>query len=187
MAKFLWTAFFTEHPWWLLLNNMSIQYTITRFTQGLLQLLFTFFDWKTPKWAYHRLQFFISYWERFLKLTKFIKQFFLSLLNLFLLLSTFSVFLHDYFFGWFAFKSRFNRFSVLVNYIMWSYNLFSVSSCFPRFTWSRFFWVHVQGLGLAFRSNPFLVGIFSYVDDEKWENKAKVHKVHKIHHYTIIK
>ena len=39
-----------------------------RFTEGLLQLLFTFFDWKTSKWAYHLLQFFISSQEHFLKL-----------------------------------------------------------------------------------------------------------------------
>ena len=144
---------------------MSIhEYTVSihsRFTQALLELLFTFLAWKSFKGAYHLLQFFISYWEKFLKLTKFIKQFFLSLLNLFLSLSTFSVFLNDYFFRWLALRSCLSRFSVLINYIMWSYNLFSISSCFPRFSWSRFFWVHIQGLGPGFRSSPFFVGIIS--------------------------
>ena len=36
-----------------------------RFIQALLPLLFIFFDWKTSKWAYHLLQFFISYWKSF--------------------------------------------------------------------------------------------------------------------------
>ena len=106
-----------------------------RFNKGLLQLLFTFFDWKTSKWAYHLKQFFISYWGKFLKLTKFIAQSYLLLLNLFLSLSTFSVFLYDYFFKWLAYKFLLSRFSVLTNYIMWSYNLFSVSD----FSGSKFF------------------------------------------------
>ena len=69
------------------------------------------------------LQFFISYWEKFLKLVKFITQSYLSLLNFFLFLCTFFVFLNDYFFRWLAYKSLLSRFPVLINY-MWSYNLF---------------------------------------------------------------
>ena len=133
----------------------------TRFTHGLLQLLFTFFNWKTSKWAYHLLQFFISYWEKFLKLIKFITQSYLLLLNLLLFLSTFSVILNDYFFRWLVYKSMISRFLVLINYIMWSYNLFSASNVF-------------QGPG------HFLTL------KKKYENKSKVHKVHKIHQYTII-
>ena len=107
-----------------------------RFTQRLLQLLFTFFDWKTSKWTHH-VQFFISYWEKLLKLIRFITQSYLPLLNLFLFLSLFSVFLNNCFFRWLAYKPLLSRFLVLINYIKWSCNLFSVSSCFPRFSWSR--------------------------------------------------
>ena len=118
IAKDLWTAFYTEHFWWLLLKNMSIQYACyVRFTRGLLQLLFTFFYWKTSKWAYRLIQFLISYWETFLKPIKFMTHYYLSLLDLFLFLSTFSVFLNDYFFIWLAYQSLFSRFSVLINYI----------------------------------------------------------------------
>ena len=35
------------------------------------------------------------------------------------------------------------NFSVITNYTMWSYNLFFASSCFPRFSWARFFRVQV--------------------------------------------
>ena len=91
------------------------------------------------------------------------------LLNLFLLLSTFSVFLKSlniYFFRWLAYKSLLSRFSVLIVYIIWFSSLFSTSSCFPRFSWSRFFRIQVfvgpgfsgsgfrvQGLGPGFRSS----------------------------------
>ena len=60
------------------------------------------------------------------------------LLNLFLFRSTSSVFLNDYFLRWLADKSLLSRFSVLINYIMWSYNIFSVSSCFPGVSRFRF-------------------------------------------------
>ena len=60
-------------------------------------------------------------------------------LNLFLSLNTFSVFRSDFFFRWPAYKSLLSRFSVLINYIMWSDNLLSVSSCFPCFSWSSLF------------------------------------------------
>ena len=67
----------------------------------------------------------------------------LSLLNSFLFLSTFSVSLKSLSsFRRFAYKS-FNRFLVLLNYIMSSSNHFSTSSCFPRFSGSRFFRVQV--------------------------------------------
>ena len=54
------------------------------------------------------------------------------LLTLFLFLSASSIFLNKYFFRWLACKS-FSRCSVL------SYNIFSVSSCFPSFSGLRFF------------------------------------------------
>ena len=123
----------------------------TRFTEGLLQL-----------------QNFHFYWESFLKLIKFITQSDLLLLNLFLFLSTFSVFLNDYFFRWLAYKFVFSRFSVLTNYILWSYNFFSVSSCFSCFSWFRIFWVWVQGVGPGLRSSPTIVRIFSYVEEKMW-------------------
>ena len=105
----------------------------------------------------------------FLELIKFITQSYLFLLNLFLFLSTFSVFLNDYFSRWLAIfadgKSILSRFSVLINYIMCSYSFFSVSSCFPRFSWSRIFKVQVfqgrvQGLGPGFRRSPTSVHIY---------------------------
>ena len=74
------------------------------------------------------------------------------------------------------YKFLFSRFSVLINYTMWYFNLFTASSCFPHFSshsgfsGSRFFWVQVfqgpgfpgsrffrvriQGLGSGFRSSP---------------------------------
>ena len=76
---------------------------------------------------------------------------YLSLLNSFLYLSRFSVSLKsvdDYFFRWFAYKSLFSRSSVLISFNMWSSNHFSMSSCFPCFSGSRFFRVKLfQGPG----------------------------------------
>ena len=77
---------------------------------------------------YYNFQFLIE--KSFLEFVKFITQSYLSLLNFLLFLSTFSVVLNDYFFIWLAYKSLLRRFSVLINYIMWSYNLFSVSTSF---------------------------------------------------------
>ena len=94
-------------------------------------------------------------------------------MNSFLFLSRFSVSLkslNNYFFRWFAYKSLLSRFSVLINYNMWSSNHFSTSSGFPRFSGSRFFRaqvfqgpgflgsrffrIRVQGPGPGFRSSP---------------------------------
>ena len=44
IAKYLWAASFIEHLWWLL-QKIWVYSIHARFTQGLLQLLFTFFDW----------------------------------------------------------------------------------------------------------------------------------------------
>ena len=78
---------------------------------------------------------------------------YLSLLNSFLFLRRFSVSLKsldNYFFTWFAYKFLFSRFSVLISYNMWSSNHFSISSCFPCFSESRFFRVQVfQGPGFS--------------------------------------
>ena len=72
-------------------------------------------------------------------------------MNSFLFLRRFSVSLkipNNYFFGRFAYKPLLNRFSVLMNYIMWFSNHFSTSSCLPHFSGSRFFRVQVfQGPG----------------------------------------
>ena len=76
------------------------------------------------------------------------------------------------FFRWLADESLLSRFSALINYIMWSYNLFPVSSSFPRFSWSWLFRVQVQGLGAGFGNSPTLVHIFSYVEEGKmWKYK----------------
>ena len=140
--------------------------THARFTPGLLQLLFTFFDWKTSKWACHLLQFSFLMEKSFQNLSSLL-HYLTNVLNLFLFISTFSVFLNDYFFKWLDYKSLLSRFSLLINYIMWSYNIFSVSNCFPHFSWSWFFRVQVQDLGPGFRSSPTLVDIFSYAEEEK--------------------
>ena len=83
---------------------------------------------------------------------KFITQSYLSLLNSFLFLSRFSASLkslQNKFFR-FAYKSLLNIFSVLLNFIMWSPNHFSISSCFLCFLESRFFRIQVlQGLGFS--------------------------------------
>ena len=104
-----------------------------------------------------------SYWKKFQKLIKFITQSYLSLLNSLLFLSRFSVSLKsldNYFFRWFAYKSLLNRLPVLINYIMWSFNNFAISSCFPRFSGSKFFRFQVF-LGLGFyRSRFFRVQFF---------------------------
>ena len=48
------------------MRSKKIENTVNpRFTQGLLQLLFSFFDQKASKWAYNVLEFFISYWKKF--------------------------------------------------------------------------------------------------------------------------
>ena len=107
---------------------------------------------------------------------------YLSLLNSFLFLSRFSVSLKsldNYFFRWFAYKSFLSRYSVLINYNMWSSNHFSTSSRFPRFSGSRFFrvqvfqcpgfsgsWsrVRVQILGVAIKIRfTFLCNILHFV------------------------
>ena len=51
--------------------------------------------------------------------------------------------LGNYFFRCFAYKSLLSRFSVLISYNMWSSNHFSISSCFPCFSSTRFFRVQV--------------------------------------------
>ena len=140
-CKILINTFFTEHLWWLLLKNTSIQYTCWIYSKTA-TIAFTFFDWKRSKWAYHLLQFFISYWEKFLKLIKFITQSHSSFEFFFIHKHVFCL-PQWLFFRWLADESLLSRFSALINYIMWSYNLFPVSSSFPRFSWSWLFRVQV--------------------------------------------
>ena len=133
----------------------------------------------------------ISYWKIFRNLLSLLRNLtYLSLLNSFLFLSRFSVSLKsldNYFFRWFAYKSLFSRFSVLISYNMWSSNHFSISSRFPCFSRSRFFRVQVsrvrvqgpgsgfrvqikipgsgsrfQGPGPGFRSSPFKMWLDEY-------------------------
>ena len=106
----------------------------------------------------------ISYWKFFRNLSSLLRNLtYLSLLNSFLFLSRFSVSLKsldNYFFRWFAYKSLFSRFSVLISYNMWSSNHFSISSRFPCFSRSRFFRVQVfQARGFS-RSRFFRVQVF---------------------------
>ena len=125
------------------------------------EALISLFDYFSNLIMFYNFSFLIE--KKFQKLIKFIAHFYLSLLNSFLFLSRFSVSLkslNNYFFRRFAYKSLLNRFSVLINYIMWSSNHFSTSSCFPRFSGSRFFGVQVfQGLGSS-GSRFFMVQVF---------------------------
>ena len=78
----------------------------------------------------------------------FLSRFFVSLKSL-----------NSYFFRRFAYKSLLDRLPVLImlNYIMWSSNHFSTSSCFPHFSGSRFFRVQIfHGPRPGFRSSPIL-------------------------------
>ena len=113
-----------------------------RFTQGLLQLLFLFFDQKASKWAYNVIQFFISYlvletYEVYYTIL------FIAFEFVFILNQIFCLPKNPQFFRSFAYKSLLNRFLVWMNYIMWSSNHFSTSSSFPRFSGSRFFRIQV--------------------------------------------
>ena len=108
--------------------------------------------------------------KNFQKLIKFIMQSYLFITSEFIfILRQISVSLKsldNYFFRWFAYKSLFSRFSVLISYNMWSSNHFSISSCFACFSGPRFFRVQVfqgpgpgsglwvQGLSPGFRSSP---------------------------------
>ena len=89
----------------------------------------------------------ITYWKTFRNVSSLLRSLtYLSLLNSLLFLGRFSVSLKsldNYFFRWFAYKSLFSRFSVLINYNIWSSNHFSISSCFPCFSEPRFFRVQV--------------------------------------------
>ena len=88
-------------------------YIHARFTQGLLQLLFTFFEWKNlnKPIIYHDFYFLL---KKVLETCQVYYTIFFIVLNLFLFVSTFSAFLNDYFFRWLAYKSL-SRFSVLIN------------------------------------------------------------------------
>ena len=83
--------------------------------------------------------------KNFQKLIKFITQSYLFITSEFIFISISLKCLDDYFVRWFAYKSLFSRFSVLISYNMWSSSHFSISSCFPYFSGSRFFRVRVQG------------------------------------------
>ena len=110
---------------------------------------------------------------------KIITQSYLSLLNSFLFLSRFSVSLkslNNYFFKRFAYKSIHNRFSVLINHIMWSSNHFSTSSCFLRFLGSRLFRAQVfQGPGFSGSGSRFQKQLTSG-EFAKFVKKATVSK-----------
>ena len=115
----------------------------------MLDLLKNYCNWflKSSKLAQNLLQFFISFWKSFRNLSSLLHNLiYLSLLNSFLFLNSFSVSLKsldNYFFRWFAYKSLLSLFSVLKSYNMCSSNHFSISSRFPFFSRSRFFRVQV--------------------------------------------
>ena len=110
----------------------------------------------------------ISYWKTLRNLSSLLCNLsYLSLLNSFLFLSRFSVSLKsldNYFFRWFAYKSLFIRFSVLISYNLCPSNHLSISSCFPCFSGSRFFRFWVQGpeSGSRVRVQVLDVAIFKY-------------------------
>ena len=94
-------------------------------------------------------------------------QSYLLLLNSFLFLSRFSATLKslsNYVFRRFAYKSLLNRFSVLINYIMWFSSPFSTSSCFLQicagFSGFRFFEVQVFQDTAFSESRFFKVQVF---------------------------
>ena len=91
--------------------------------------------------------------KNFQKLIKFITQSYLFITSEFIFILKQIFCLDNYFFKWLDNKSRFRRFSVLISYNVWSANHFSISSCFPCFSGSRFFRVQVQGPGPGFRSS----------------------------------
>ena len=109
IAIFLWGAFFTEHLWWLLLKNTSIQDSVyiihTRLTQGLLQLFLLSLIGRLnePEWGYYWIIYYTFHFllRRVLKLIKF------SNLHIFCL----SQWL---FLRWFAYKSLLSIFSLLM-------------------------------------------------------------------------
>ena len=82
-------------------------------------------------WAYNIVQFLICYWEKFINLSSLHNLLYLSLLN------SFSFFLKSpsSYFQMVCYRSLLSRFSVLINYTMWSFDLFTASSCFPHFSW----------------------------------------------------
>ena len=69
------------------------------------------------------------------------------------------------------------------SYLLLILQSFSVSSCFPRFSWSRFLWcrffrVWVQVLEVAQLKCVY----FLMLKRKKCENKSEVYKFHKINH-----
>ena len=126
--------------------------------------------------------------EKFLKLIKFITQSYLSLSNLFPFLSTFSVFLNGYFLTWFACK-------------VYSEQIFSVNKLYYVILQSFFLYPAVShifnGPGSSGSESKVQVQVlevtqlqcvyFLTLKKKKCENKSKVHQVHIVNHYTIIK
>ena len=118
--------------------------------------------------------------KKFQKLIKFITQSYLFIISEFIFIL--KCLPNNYFFRWFAYKSLLSRFSVLISYNMWSSNHFSISSCFPCFSGSRFFRVHVfqgpgsksmvrvQGPGPGFRSSRFPVNFVKFLRTPSLQN-----------------
>ena len=141
-----------------------------RFTQGLLQLLLLslFKKHLNEHLIYCIYNLIISYWKKFQKLIRFLTQSYLSLLNLFLFLSRFSVSrksLNNYFFRRFAYKSQ-QIFSVdklfymvfySFLYILLLFTFFSIQAFQgPSFSGSWFFWVQLfKGSGFSGSGSRF--------------------------------
>ena len=95
---------------------------------------------------------------------------YLSLLNSFLFLSTFYIFLkslNNYFFRWVAYYSSLSGLSVLINYTLWPSNLFFAHSCL-EFSGSRFFRFQVFLESQFFRDQVFLGPGFSRFPSRFW-------------------
>ena len=125
----------------LVAASKKYEYTVNvRFTQGCICFVLSLVKKPLNEHIIY-LQFFIFYWENLLKPIKLITQsclfvaseFFFILTHIFRLRKNASV---TIFFRWLAYKSFHSRFSVLINYTIWSLNIFSSSSCFPRFSLS---------------------------------------------------
>ena len=122
-------------------GSVKYEYAVNaRFTQGLLQLLLTSLVKKhlNEHIIYYNFSVFIE--KRFYLSSLLHNLNYLMLLNSFLFLTTFSLkSLNDYFFQ----MACLHVSLVLINCTMWYSYLFSTSSSFQSFSWSRFFTVQV--------------------------------------------
>ena len=69
------------------------------------------------------------------------------------------------------------------SYLLLILQSFSVSSCFPRFSWSRFLWYRFFRVwGQVLEVARLKCVYFLMLKRKKCENKSKVYRFHKVHH-----